>query len=243
MKRRPTGMKKTIPGCGYLIISNYVSELEEGQLVTKLLEEVVKRFVSRSVSFWKVTRQFPFIYSEKMLNSVLIPSIDDYADAVATEYPVKRRRGRGSAYGFLDYWVFHHKALLMVEIKHVWLSPRTNVPKEKAKDEWKLAIRQTDRIPMDGVWTDLSYGLDAEKIFRVPILVGAFYSRVEYEREDLINRHENIQGWLPNLNWAALWLLKTELQGPYDWKREGKLEYYPAVGFYSCVHRRTLYVN
>lgn len=231
------------------IVSNYV-RLKGGRLVTNLLRQVVQNFASRSVSFCDETNRFPFVYSEKLLNSVLLPSIADAANAVATEYPIKRTtRGRGSTFGFLDYWVFHHKTLLMVEMKHVWLNPRANKLRKRAQEEWQKAIRQTDHIPMSDIWADLNYtGLNASKIFRVPILVAAFYSsttkkrRIKYEREDLINRHENIQEYLsPNPNWAALWLLKTELQGPYDWSHEkgGKFDSYPAVGFYSYVHRKS----
>jgi hypothetical protein len=239
---------ETISSFGYLHVDSHV-RLNEGGTVTRLLKGVAKTFAKKSVQFLGQTNRFPFVYSEKAMDSVLLPALAEKADAVTTEYPVIRKtRGRGSTFGFLDYWVFHHRSLLMIETKHVWVNPSTRKITGYAKYNWNEANHQTDRIPMSDIRNDLAYtGLDASKIFRVPMLVAPFwssvsrYEQVTYPPNDLVKRHRTIAETLhPIPNWSALWLLKPELQGPYDWSDEThqKFDTYPAVGFYAYVHVR-----
>ena len=236
-------MERAIPNCGHLRVDNSV-DLTRGRLVTNLLKKIAENFAKKSVYFLGKTNYFPFVYSEKALTSVLLPSLADAADAVTTEYPVNRKRGRGSTFGFLDYWVFYHDSLLLVEAKHVWFNTRSKRLTEEMRTNWQEALQQTDRIPMPNIRWDLdSINLDPDKILRVPILIAPFWNRksIKFERQNLITCHENIRNWMsPRPNWTALWLIKSEHQGPYDWSDETreKFDYYPAVGFYSYIHVR-----
>jgi len=133
-----------------------------------------------------------------------------------------------------------------MEAKHVWVNPSTRKLTGYAKTRWREANRQTDRIPMSDVRHDLTYtGLDASKVFRVPLLMVPFWSstskneRAECESNYIIRLYRFLVESLdPPANWSALWLLKPELQGPYDESNEIRQEFdtYPAVSSFSFVH-------
>ena len=241
----------TISGCGSLEADDpNTVRVVGGNLVARLLQRTSVRFAKRSKKFLDTVNRLPFVFGERSLNSVLLPSLGDCADAVTTEYPVRRRRtrGQGSGFGFLDYWVFHNHRLMMIEVKQVWLNPSTRSVTDRVRRNWSVAIRQTDRIPLTSIREDLNeMSLDASSVFRVPLLVAPFIStsgeeeRIDYDRRILVYRHETLRNELsPRPNFSTLWLLKHDFQGPYPWWSGPNLRHatFPAVGFYTWIHRR-----
>jgi len=242
---------QTISGCGFLQSDDpNTIHVEGGNLVGRLIQQATVRFAKRSRHFHDVVHRLPFVFGEKSLNSVLLPSLGDHAGAVTTEYPIRRgSRRRDSGFGFLDYWVFHHGRLLLVEVKQAWVNPSTRSVTDRIRWNWRSAIGQTDSIPLSNIRQDLDdIGLNTSKVFRVPLLIAPFLSTssddelLEYEQRMLLYRHEILRNELtPRPNFSALWLLKRNLQGPYPWWSGGHLRFatFSAVAFYSWIHRRS----
>ncbi len=98
----------------------------------KFFMDVVKNFANISMSFIRSDYgDFPFVYGEKTLPSVLIPAFRMTSDSgiVFSEYPVNRKKltkrevqGSEEKAGRVDYIVFHKGKEILIESKFSWIS-------------------------------------------------------------------------------------------------------------------------
>ena len=81
--------------------------------------------------------EFPFLYKELALSSVLIPSFQDASDSgvVLAEVPIIRRLKNEESEGRIDYIVRHKGRNILIEVKHQWISYNSIKNGIKGKDK------------------------------------------------------------------------------------------------------------
>ncbi|TCK03469.1 hypothetical protein [Phorcysia thermohydrogeniphila] len=119
--------------------------------------KAVKAFAGVSMNFVRKYDDFPFVYGEKALPSVLIPAFKEASDSgiVFSEYPVDRKKvisrirneKDNCKLGRVDYLVFHKGKEILIETKLSWVS-YNSLMKEKGivKRHVKLLGRALEQI-------------------------------------------------------------------------------------------------
>jgi hypothetical protein len=131
--------EKTLGKNGYLYL---YSELqgEFSKNLQKFLFDVFNNFARYSMKYVRSDLcEFPFLYKELALSSVLIPSFQDASDSgvVLAEVPIIRRLKNEESEGRIDYIVRHKGRNILIEVKHQWISYNSIKNGIKGKDKDK----------------------------------------------------------------------------------------------------------
>ncbi|SMO41273.1 hypothetical protein SAMN06269117_10389 [Balnearium lithotrophicum] len=149
----------------------FKSELKgkSSRILNEFLLESLKNFANVSMNFVRQDLEdFPFIYGEKTLPSVLIPAfrMASKEKIVFSEYPVDREKltdrstnGSKEKIGRVDYFIFHNGLEIIVETKFSWISYNSlklefNLDKSIKKELFTLlgkAIEQIRSVKWEGV--------------------------------------------------------------------------------------------
>jgi len=129
----------------------FYDEIEDGigsRTSREFLKQLFVDFSKKCRTYFDVTGDLPYIYREQQIHSVLVPVIDNIADAILVECPTNRKdRGYDPSHGWIDYWVKYGNTIFLIELKHSYNGLKSNGFKEKSKEEWKTANKQLKQIP------------------------------------------------------------------------------------------------
>ncbi len=236
---------KTVKNCGKV---SKISMIEGGPgsgISRFLLYESSISFIKACTQYYNFVGEFPFTYSERQLNSVLLPAFVDNSDSVFLEQPVSRKKRRHKpTTGRLDYWIAYGDTVFLVELKHSWgvmESPRIN---EITKKKWKDGISQIRSMKKSDV-TDIS--IKGDKVIKMVLMIMPFYvsttkdkkSLKRYNIKDIEKKHKTTLSDLnPEPHWSLTWYLHDKLQKPqlYDYKKT-RFEKYPMLEIFAFIEK------
>ena len=110
--------------------------------IRNFFDQVIESFAKESFRFYKIWDEFPFVYRERQVNSVLVPAIYKYTKTVWLEQPFKKR---GEDQRFLDIVTADKNNIYLIELKHSFNS-RTEYIRESTDKEWEKAIEQISDV-------------------------------------------------------------------------------------------------
>lgn len=119
--------------------------LDDGKGIRNLRNffyEIIVNFSQEIFLFYNIWGEFPFIYSEKQINSILAPSVYKYTKNVWMEQPFKDYKKNQR---FLDLAIADKSNIYLIELKHSWNS-KINEINTRTKNKWETAITQIDDI-------------------------------------------------------------------------------------------------
>jgi len=106
--------------------------------VKEFFTQIIINFANESLAFYDMWNEFPFIYSEKQVNSVLIPAIYKYTETIFLEQPFKKDKNKQR---FLDILTKKDNNVYLIELKHSYQSKEEETT-IATDDKWKKAIEQ-----------------------------------------------------------------------------------------------------
>jgi len=225
----------TIKNCGcYALVRNG----QGGNITKDLLENMVIEFARISSKFYEAVSEFPFVYSEKQMGSVLIPALLNSADAVFQEQPaIRKLKGKKENYGWIDYWVLSRNITFLIELKQHGFSANAQNVNAGAQNKWSKAIDQIKSIKKSEA-QDLTIGNKACKVALQIMPIWQHGSDNDSLALEILPK-EDVGKFLmtsrkelnPQPHWSAVWYLHDTLQKEpqeYDgWFR------YPGVMFHA----------
>ncbi|MHB8986737.1 MAG: hypothetical protein ACYC38_12550 [Eubacteriales bacterium] len=231
---------ETIRNAGYLLKKD---DLKDGVGIRKsreFLYKVTKAFAFNSINYFDKVGELPFIYRERQINSILLPSIAKVSDAVFAEHPIKRRTKGESSHGWIDYWVMFGSTVFLVELKHAWCSTTSNVVRKVTRKAWQKAIDQLKKIPDTEV---KSLSIVGGNLVKMALVIVPFYQASKNrnklvqitDKDEVEEIHDGlVTGLTPPPDWSCIWLLHDRLQEPVGYG-DGTYEIYPCVGIIARV--------
>ena len=201
------------------------------------LQSMMKDFATTCVNYYDVTDEFPFIFRERQINSVLLPAIAKVSDAVIMEQPIRRGEKQTSTHGWLDYWVLYGSTVFLIELKHAWCSATSGRIRKVTQEAWTEAIKQINSIQsVEELGLSTKYTM-----VKIAMTILIFYlgsvnieNLYPFDKEKIETIHSStLNGLNPSPNWSCIWLLHERLQNPV--KYASSYELYPCVGIVAQV--------
>jgi len=218
--------------------------LKDGQgtnNVKKFFHQVIKNFAEESYIFYKVWEEFPFVYRERQVNSVLIPAIHKYTKTIWLEQPFKKK---AAGQRFLDIVTTDKDNIYLIELKHSFNSRTENIRKA-TDEEWKKAIEQIADVNKQTLGSYYHY--KDFNVFKIALMIMPMYiPSKELDRLDNLTikkYHNQIVESFDNTSWteeAYANLFGTiRIQNPLDFEHKWPYgsEIYPFVSFIARVER------
>ena len=222
-----------------------VDTLEDGNGVRKMRKffgAFSHNFAAESINFYdKYWGQFPFIHSEKQVNSVVVPAIHKTTENVWLEQPYKTNSEEQK---FLDITTIDGANIYLIELKHSWNSKTDNIA-SYTDSEWERAIEQIAELKKSHVKKFLN--VDEYNIFRVALMVMPTFvtndlehnicqkSSKEYAME-LFNQYQQYRSKKYNANYVATWKLDNHKKYKHGYK-DDKEQVYPFISFVARAER------
>lgn len=130
----------------------FIDELTDGLGIRNSRDFLTKlsiEFAKKSRNYFNITGDLPYIYREQQLHSIIIPILDNIADAHLAECPTDRTKGSEvSSHGWIDYWVKYGNTIFLIELKHSYHGlSNTSGFRKKSLQEWETANEQLKNIP------------------------------------------------------------------------------------------------
>lgn len=135
----------------------------------KFFHNLLKNFDTESFNFYKIWGEFPFIYSEKQLASVLAPAIYSHTKNVWFEQPFKDYKKNQR---FLDIAIADQKNIYLIELKHSWNSKR-NETNKKSSQKWETAIDQIKTINRKTIYSYFNF--QDYNVFKIALMIMPTY--------------------------------------------------------------------
>lgn len=134
--------------------STRTSDEEYMVVAHKFLQKLMREFARLSMKCFSVEYQafnMPFYYSERRLDSVVLPALSNICDGIVlTELPVERKDRKtgefiGSGYGRADYWCIFDGYSFVIEMKctHACVS-NIKIKSSGVVDKWEDMIDQLE---------------------------------------------------------------------------------------------------
>jgi hypothetical protein len=247
-----------VRGCGHIGIERSTLPPGEGKIkMSEFLEGVVRGFARLSQDHWRYDKwELPFIYSERQLATVLLPTLRERAGRVLMEQPMRRtklsgrtrsrrsRKDSGSGHGWVDYWADYRDLVLLMEVKHAWVSARTAGAAAYVVKRWQSCQRQMSTIDQQFMSEFPEFA--GQPVWMVGLLVLVHRDGQAdaggRSREECRKVHQNVWEQLSTeknrwpINWTALWHLPERVKIEWE-KDEEPANHYPAVSFFASAHR------
>lgn len=123
------------------------------QVGQKFIEELFFLLTKYCTKFYnnKYFFDLPYIYSERRLDSVLLPALSKICDSfVLTELPVERQKQGETSIGRVDYWCIYEGYTFVIELKQSFDAYKTTKTEQKSGPRrWRVMIGQLDSIVKD----------------------------------------------------------------------------------------------
>lgn len=221
----------TLRGVGRMRTMDSVRDGKNMRKTRDLLQGVSRNFARGCVSYHDVVGEWPFVYGERQLHSILIPAIAKHADAVFLEQPISRKSIDAENHGWLDYWVLYRDVVFLIELKHAFFSIASGKLSDRQRKLWSQAIAQLEGISSSQA-QEIAH---AGGIVKIALMVLPFSRFSKHESRMVVHGESQMDQYIssvtgaldPHPDWACLWLLHEELQR-YEEVTDG-YEIYPAV--------------
>ncbi len=201
----------------------------------KFFENFSHEFADYSMRYHQKLGEFPFIYSERSLTSVVLPALmkagDDEDTFVFMEQPFKKDN---NIQRFLDFYVQHGNNLYLIEMKHGWDAKRTNNAESEVLNRWNKVHEQIEDLTIEAIeqmCTPKAY----KNIFKIALLVMPVHTEVkdELDFEPAETYHNKIENYfkadVKANNWLSVWKIDEKKKFIRDHSK-GK-QFFPYVAF------------
>lgn len=202
----------------------------------KFFKSFCNEFAEFSTSYHNKLGEFPFIYAERSLTSVVMPSLikaDPDNTFVFMEQPFGKE---GGGQRFLDFYVDHGDNLYLIEMKHGWDSKRTSKVTDKIKQIWGKAHEQISDITIDTI-KNMCNPDAYQNIFKIALLVMPVYTEFDEMKHELSfdsaeEYYEKVKGYFTDseANWISVWKVDENKDYVHSFQDESK-QFYPYVNF------------
>jgi hypothetical protein len=196
----------------------------------RFFKNFCKEFAEYSLQYHRILGEFPFIYNEKSVNSVVLPALMNTGKKtfVFMEHPFKKEDGTQR---FLDFYVHNEDNLYLIELKHGWNSERTNGITQSVLSKWEKVHEQINDLTNKSI-TQLCIEGSYKNVFKIALLIMPVYSQrtadfnlaQEYCTELRKNMEEN------KANWFGVWKINEHNKYEHEFKN-GEKQFYPYVSF------------
>jgi len=204
----------------------------------KFFETFLYNFASESINFYdKYWGQFPFIHSEKQVNSVVVPAIHKTTENVWLEQPYKTNNGEQK---FLDIVTVDGTNIYLIELKHSWNSKKDNIA-GYTNSEWERAIEQIAELKKSHVVQFLN--TEEYNLFRIALMVMPTFvandkkhSIFQKSSEEYANKLFDQYQQYKNANYVATWKLHNYEKYKHEYINN-KEQVYPFISFIARVEK------
>ncbi|WP_151900465.1 hypothetical protein [Sulfurimonas hydrogeniphila] len=155
----------------------------------KFLHSTIELFAEESLEFYKHWGEFPFIYGEKQVNSVIIPAIHKYTGNIWLEQPFKKAKNNQR---FLDIATTKGNNIYLIELKHSFNS-KNNAIAKYTDSEWEKAIEQISDINRKTIGDYFNY--EEFNVFKIALMIMPTYlfsdkkhSILDMKAHDYVNK-------------------------------------------------------
>lgn len=183
-------------------ISNPIYNSEEYLVYYDFVKKILIGFAEQSMNLNSTKYDiidFPFLYTERRLDSVILPILSSLCKGlVLTEYPVNRKKvnrrnedeDNNISRGRIDYWCIYKDYSFVIELKHSYDCITTkNTRKEKLIDRWiYMNSEQLNTIKSDiKKFTEKTKG-----VIRLPLHFITTYARMQNDNNTIFNNNQEI---------------------------------------------------
>jgi len=121
----------------------------------RFLQKLMKEFARLSMKCYRPEYEsynMPFYYSERRLDSVVLPALSNICDGIVlTEMPVERKERKtgetiGNGHGRADYWCIFDGYTFIIEMKgsHARVGANYKIRKNSVVNRWKSMVDQLE---------------------------------------------------------------------------------------------------
>lgn len=224
----------------YLYCQDTIEDGKGVRVLRKFFSNLLENFDDEVFSFYKIWGEFPFIYGEKQLASVLAPAIHKYTDNVWFEQPFKDYQKNQR---FLDIAIADKENIYLIELKHSWNS-KTETTDQKTSKRWETAINQIKDINRKTIYDHFNF--QEYNVFKIALMILPTYIALEDKHAILAQTAEEYANNLfdeYNNNWTQKYQTNftgvMKLQNPTEYKHEytNAVQIYPFVSFIARIER------
>jgi hypothetical protein len=234
-------IQSTIRGAGYFYEANRLATVSGSKKIRTFLRTSAIEFLRVCVQYHRIINELPFIYRERQIQSLLLPSLAKVTRAVIAEQPIRRKIGKKVISGRIDYWVFYEPYVFLIESKQSWQSVSSKRTRKDTKRAWSAALEQLKSISRNEM-EQLSYS--TKHIARIALIIVPCYQAskhkdklIPHSEEAAIDILNTLSGTLkPAPNWSAVWAIHKRLQTNHEYEKE-RNEIYPFLAFLARVLR------
>ena len=237
-------MKIVKRNLGKFYIENRVKDGEGTRILRQFLLDIIIEIAASSRVFIKYAGHPPYVYREKQLHTVVAPAIAKTSETFLMESPVEREWSsitnniESNSHGWVDYWCLFKGYNYYIELKHGYISYRSNTIRQQVKEEWQVACNQLNVIQKDiDIQKEISKGIFKVALHVLPIYVGSKREDNWIVEEDTLLKLQklamkDISENMP-ANWSCMWRLHSDLVDTYKYTQG--FESYPAVLFLANI--------
>jgi len=214
------------------------SQIKDSKQLRKFLYKTISNFSDEMFSFYEEWGEFPFTYSEKQINSILVPSIHEYTKNIWLEQPFKNNKKKQR---FLDIATTINDDIYLIELKHSWNNVNEDIY-SKTSHEWQTAITQIEDInkkSMKNHFECIDYNVFKIALLIMPTFIDSkvhnpIVNLTAEEYTDVISEEFDryiAQKYHPNF------ISVIKLREPYNYENEyqNKKQIYPFISFIAKV--------
>lgn len=151
----------------------------------KFLQNFCEEFASYSLRYHKALGEFPFVYSERSLTSIVLPSLINNKSTnketfVFMEHPFKRKnKKKKDIQRFLDFYIDCGDSLYLLEMKHQWNAYKTVPLNNKTFEVWEKCQEQIQDLNNQSI-NDHMCDLSAYKhAFKIALMIMPVYDTLK----------------------------------------------------------------
>lgn len=236
---------QTIRNLGKFNIINNLTDGGGKRIAGEFIDALFRNFCSNCMKSVNAFGQAPFIYTERQLDTAILPAIASITSSFLVERPVARQWSKlrtdnwDDSHGRIDYWCKHRNVDFFIELKHSWDSYRTQNIATESHVRWEFMTKKQLSV-LKSEAKELSKTTDNKGVFLLGIQIIPIYETINESKEPksrgnfetLLNIQKNYQErFEPMPNWNGMWILHENLFENSFIQLEAKKIYYPGVLF------------
>lgn len=237
---------ENIKGAGKIIQNFSNINLQAGKIKTReFLNEIMREFAIVSTRIYDNTGDIAFLYKEKQLSSIFLPSFYNLKHYAIQEVPTKRTKSKNKfSHGWLDYWVQKgDRWIYLMEVKHGWQFINGSFRKDS---EYLIdsSINQLKQIEKEAL-NELSY-LDTTYKLSFIIMPGWYnipnsedigeFDQYIIDQTDISKTSATIVERLKNkVSWVGTWQIPSKMQISLNSDHVKNLRVFPCVFFIATI--------
>ena len=210
------------------------------KVILSLFKNIINNFANESINFYKEWGEFPFIYRERQINSILIPAIHEYTKNIFLELPFKDKNKKQR---FLDIVTTKDNNIFLIELKHSWNS-KTDSITSRADKEWETSIEQISDVTKSTIKNYYNY--KDYNLYKIALLIMPTFMPANIEHKILKESPESYSKALLD-NYYAKYYKKYQpnivgsikITNPNDFTHEyiNAKQIYPFISFIGRVEK------